>query len=49
MVLDGAGPYSVCSKTLCGDSTACYEVDNYLATEADAMIHILHEYDLDED
>ena len=49
MIWDGAGPYSVCSKTPCGDSTGCDVVDNYFATETDTMVYILYEYDLDED
>ena len=36
-------------KLLCDDSTGCDKVDNYFATEADTMIDILYEYDLDED
>ena len=34
-------------KILCDDSTGCNEVDNYFATEADKMIDILYEYDLE--
>ena len=36
-------------KMLCDDSTGCDEVDTYFATDADTMIHIVYEYDLDED
>ena len=36
-------------KILCGDSSGCNEVDNYFATEADTMMNILFDYDLDED
>ena len=36
-------------KILSIESTGCDEVDNYFATEADTMIDMLYEYDLDED
>ena len=36
-------------KILCDDSTGCDEVDNYFATDADTMIHIVYEDDLGSD
>ena len=36
-------------KILSDYFTGCDKVDNYFATEADTMINMLYEYDLDED
>ena len=34
---------------LCDDFTGLDEVDNYFVTDADTVLYIVYEYDLDED
>ena len=41
--VSGTGSYKA---ILCDNSTGCGEVDDYFATEADAMIYIVYEDDL---
>ena len=45
-----SGPYSLLAvKILCDNSTGCDEVEDCIATEADTLIDIVCEVDLDED